>query len=321
MSAIQFPVNPIEGVFHYVTPERKYQFINGAWKLHTNNQPLNKLAPVPTFPPIVAEQAPDLQQDNSFWYNELEETLYFKKVVDNVPMWEVVFAGMRASELKPAIDIALDAAAATAVELTDNALVSANSYSDTGDAATLAAATAAATNSGTSALASAISYTDTKALETLSSANAFATNEASAALSSAVSEASSDATSKAAAALSSANAYTDTAVEGIDITETSVAIAAGTINASLGELFTKTISTATTFNVTDPNPSGEVTSFVLELTNGGSAAITWWSNIRWSGGQLPTLTAAGVDVLGFYSRDGGLTWRGFVMSIDSKGVA
>jgi len=48
------------------------------------------------------------------------------------------------------------------------------------------------------------------------------------------------------------------------------------------------------------------------------STVTWWAGVKWAGGTAPTLTAAGVDILGFYTRDGGATWRGTMMSKDSK---
>lgn len=104
----------------------------------------------------------------------------------------------------------------------------------------------------------------------------------------------------------------------VAVRETPVAIAASAIDVALGTLFTKTISGATTFTLSNVPATGTVCSFTLELTNGGSAIVTWWSGIKWTGGTAPTLTSAGVDILGFYTRDGGTTWRGMVASKDSK---
>jgi hypothetical protein len=104
----------------------------------------------------------------------------------------------------------------------------------------------------------------------------------------------------------------------VALRETPVAIAASAIDMSLGTLFTKTITAATTFTTSNVPATGLVCAFTLELTNGGSSAITWWTGIKWTGGTAPTLTSAGVDILGFYTRDGGTTWRGFVSSKDSK---
>ena len=102
------------------------------------------------------------------------------------------------------------------------------------------------------------------------------------------------------------------------IRETKVAMAANNIDLATGNLFTKTISAATTFTVSNVAPTGQTNSFILELTNAGSQVITWWAGMKWAGGTAPVLTASGVDILGFYSHDGGTTWRGVLMSKDSK---
>ena len=102
------------------------------------------------------------------------------------------------------------------------------------------------------------------------------------------------------------------------IRETKVVMSANDINLASGNLFTKTITIATTFTVSGVLPSPAANSFMLELTNGGAATVTWWSGVKWAGGTAPTLTTAGVDILGFYSHDGGTTWRGMVMAKDSK---
>lgn len=100
--------------------------------------------------------------------------------------------------------------------------------------------------------------------------------------------------------------------------ETKVTMAANDINLAAGNLFTKTITVATTFTRSNVPATGQATSFILELTNGGAFTITWFTGIKWAGGTAPTLTAAGVDILGFYSHDGGTTWRGMVLAKDSK---
>lgn len=96
------------------------------------------------------------------------------------------------------------------------------------------------------------------------------------------------------------------------------AMSANTVDLATGNYFTKTISGATTFTVTNVPATGTAASFILELTNAGSAAITWFSGVKWAGGTPPTLTASGVDVLGFYTHNGGSTWRGMLLSKDSK---
>lgn len=101
--------------------------------------------------------------------------------------------------------------------------------------------------------------------------------------------------------------------------ETKVAMAANAIDLAAGNYFTKTISgTGVTFTVSNTPASGTVGAFILELTNGGAYVFSFWSGITWAGGTVPVLTASGVDILGFYSHDGGTTWRGLVLALDSQ---
>lgn len=102
------------------------------------------------------------------------------------------------------------------------------------------------------------------------------------------------------------------------VQEKSVAMAANDIDLSLANYFTKTISGATTLTVSNVPASGTVGAFILELTNAGSAAVTMFSGVKWAGGTVPTFTAAGVDVIGFYTVNGGTTWRAMVLAKDIK---
>lgn len=96
------------------------------------------------------------------------------------------------------------------------------------------------------------------------------------------------------------------------------AIAASAIDLSKGNYFTKTISGTTTFTVSNIPISGNVASFILDLTNGGSATIVWWSGTKWVSGAAPILTTSGRDVLGFFTHDGGTTWSGFLIGRDIR---
>ena len=96
------------------------------------------------------------------------------------------------------------------------------------------------------------------------------------------------------------------------------ALAANNIDVRSGNYFSKTISGITTLTVSNVPATGGAATFVLDLTNGGSAAITWWSGVKWVGGTPPTLTAAGRDVLGFFTYDGGTIWTGLVLGKDVK---
>lgn len=104
----------------------------------------------------------------------------------------------------------------------------------------------------------------------------------------------------------------------VGIKETKVAMAANNIDLATGTVFSKTISGATTLTVSNVPATGLVGAFILNLTNGGSAAITWFSGVKWVSGTAPTLTSSGRDRVGFITEDGGTTWDGFVMGKDLK---
>ena len=101
--------------------------------------------------------------------------------------------------------------------------------------------------------------------------------------------------------------------------EKSQALVAGTLDLNEGNLFTKTVTSDTTFTLTNISAIPNVVqSFILEITNGGNFIVTWWNNIKWDSGEIPELTVDGVDILGFYTSDNGATWRGVLLSKDSK---
>ena len=102
------------------------------------------------------------------------------------------------------------------------------------------------------------------------------------------------------------------------IREVKIAMDGNNIDLNLGNLFTKTISAATTLTISNALPADAVNSFILELKNAGSFPITYFPGITWDGGTVPILTQVGIDILGFYSYDGGTVWRGMVLSKDSK---
>lgn len=95
------------------------------------------------------------------------------------------------------------------------------------------------------------------------------------------------------------------------------AVSASAIDCSLGNYFTKTASGALTWTITNV-PATRAFSFILRLTNGGTGTQTWPASVKWPAGTAPTLTASGVDVLGFITEDGGTTWRGVALMTDSK---
>jgi hypothetical protein len=91
-----------------------------------------------------------------------------------------------------------------------------------------------------------------------------------------------------------------------------------TISCTEANYFSITPTAASTIAVSN-SASGvlDVNSFVLDLTNGGAFAITWWG-IKWVGGTAPTLTAAGRDTLVFFRAGSNNVWNGFVVGKDLK---
>jgi hypothetical protein len=100
-----------------------------------------------------------------------------------------------------------------------------------------------------------------------------------------------------------------------DYSETMVAMPANDIDLSLGNIFTKTIGTATTLTFSNPPASGKGGAFTLILTNGSSSVVTWPTSVDWAAATPPTLTAAGVDVLTFTTIDSGTIWYGIASGI------
>ena len=101
------------------------------------------------------------------------------------------------------------------------------------------------------------------------------------------------------------------------IKETRNILTANNIDLATANVFIKTITGATTLTLSNIAAAGSVNSFILELTNAGTN-VNFWAGVKWAGGTKPTLTSAGTDILGFYSHDGGVTWRGILLSKDSK---
>ena len=116
--------------------------------------------------------------------------------------------------------------------------------------------------------------------------------------------------------LTEAQTLTNKTITGLK--ETKTAISASDLDLSAGNYFSKTISGTTTFTVSNTASSGSVNTIILDLTNGGSATVNFWSNVKWAGGTPPTLTSSGRDVLGFFTHDGGTTWSGLVLGKDLK---
>jgi len=78
------------------------------------------------------------------------------------------------------------------------------------------------------------------------------------------------------------------------------------LDLDVANAFSATVTGAVTVSVTNV-PTG-LSWFILRLTNGGSATVTWPGAFKWSDGAAPTLTTSGVDLIAGVSYDGGTTW-------------
>jgi hypothetical protein len=96
-------------------------------------------------------------------------------------------------------------------------------------------------------------------------------------------------------------------------------VATNQIDISKGNYFSVDVgATSVTLDVINfvPGPGPFVVSFTLEVKDGGTN-LTWFPNIIWPNGVVPTLTTTGIDIFEFYSV-AGTDWRGFVRGLDMK---
>lgn len=107
----------------------------------------------------------------------------------------------------------------------------------------------------------------------------------------------------------------DYAIQGVAIGNVG---ATRTFDLETGNFFTATLDQASTFTFSNPAGSGDFCGFVMQITNGGAFTITWPASVDWVGGNAPTLTTSGIDVLVFTTNDAGTTWFGFVSGLDIK---
>ena len=109
------------------------------------------------------------------------------------------------------------------------------------------------------------------------------------------------------------------------ITEQAIALTSGTsvtLDISAGSLFTITLAhNIGTFTWSNPASSGDVSSFVLKVTQDGTGnrTIAWPASVDWAtAGTAPTLStgANDVDIFVFFSSDAGTTYYGFTAGLD-----
>jgi hypothetical protein len=108
------------------------------------------------------------------------------------------------------------------------------------------------------------------------------------------------------------------------ITEQSVSLTSGTsvtLDISQGSVFTITLAhNISTFTWSNPATSGDVSAFVLKVTQDGtgSRTIAFPAAVDFAGGTAPTLStgANDVDVFVFFTVDAGTNYFGFTAGLD-----
>ena len=86
------------------------------------------------------------------------------------------------------------------------------------------------------------------------------------------------------------------------------------IDCTAASVFSLTTSGGTTFSFTNvPSTSNTAIGLTLEVTAGGTHTLTWPASVKWAGGTAPDAPASGeTNIYGFYTRDAGTTWYGFL---------
>jgi hypothetical protein len=90
--------------------------------------------------------------------------------------------------------------------------------------------------------------------------------------------------------------------------QTVVAVSALEVNCALGNYFTKTITSNSTFTFANA-PANRAFAFTLELTH-TSGTVTWPASVKWPNDTAPTLDNGKTSLLVFVTDNGGTRWRG-----------
>lgn len=80
-----------------------------------------------------------------------------------------------------------------------------------------------------------------------------------------------------------------------------------TLDLKAANNFTHNVIADTAFTVT-ANTGNSFQLGTLVLTNGGAFTITWPSSFKWADGAPPSLMESGIDVISFFTIDGGTTY-------------
>ena len=101
--------------------------------------------------------------------------------------------------------------------------------------------------------------------------------------------------------------------DGITVSSSALSGTSPSVNVSAKDTYTLTTSGNTTFSFTGAPSSGNVGTFSLILTAGGTHTITWPSSVDWAGGSAPDAPASGEkNIYTFMTVDGGSNYYGFL---------
>jgi hypothetical protein len=85
-----------------------------------------------------------------------------------------------------------------------------------------------------------------------------------------------------------------------------------TLDLATANNFRRQFNAGATISFSNP-PASNAFGFTFTMVNAGTYSITWPASIDWVGGTAPILTSSGVDVLTFFTFNGGTTYYGFVV--------
>ena len=114
-------------------------------------------------------------------------------------------------------------------------------------------------------------------------------------------------------------------LKGISETSPTLSVTKGTLTVDVkaGNVFEATLTEdIVSLILTNPPAAGlaSASCLIIKQDDRGGRTLAWPSSIRWPGGNRPIVSAAknAVDFYVFITRDGGVTWYGFVGGQDFR---
>lgn len=85
------------------------------------------------------------------------------------------------------------------------------------------------------------------------------------------------------------------------------AVTTGIMDLNLSDRFSITVGANVSLSFSGV-PAARATEVVLKITNGGAFSVGWPAGVTWISGTAPSLKASGIDLVNFWTHDGGTTW-------------